>query len=49
MERGIANTRELTIPVDDGIELRPVSITDCADLYAAIDRNRARSKNKITA
>jgi ribosomal-protein-serine acetyltransferase len=34
MERGI--------PVDDGIELRRNSIADCAELYAAIDRNRAR-------
>jgi ribosomal-protein-serine acetyltransferase len=34
MERGI--------PVDDGIELRRVSAADCDELYAAIDRNRAR-------
>jgi ribosomal-protein-serine acetyltransferase len=34
MERGI--------PVDDGIELRRVSAVDCDELYAAIDRNRAR-------
>jgi ribosomal-protein-serine acetyltransferase len=32
----------LIIPVDDGIELRRVSSADCAELYAAIDRNRAR-------
>lgn len=42
MERGITDTRGLTIPVDEGIELRPVSIADCAELYAAIERNRAR-------
>jgi len=43
MERGNSTTRHpLNIPVDDGIELRPVSTADCAELYAAIDRNRAR-------
>ncbi len=33
---------ERVIAVDDGIELRQVSIADCAELYASIDRNRAR-------
>jgi ribosomal-protein-serine acetyltransferase len=43
MERSAAVTRDhLTIPVDDGIELRRVSSADCAELYAAIDRNRSR-------
>jgi ribosomal-protein-serine acetyltransferase len=43
MEPGIIITRDhLKIPVDDGIELRRVSSADCAELYAAIDRNRAR-------
>lgn len=32
----------LTIPVENGVELRRVSMADCAELYAAIDRNRAR-------
>src|ERR1700689_3868834 len=39
----ITITRDhLIIPVDDGIELRRVSSADCAELHAAIDRNRAR-------
>ncbi len=43
MEHGItASSTQLTIPVDDGIELHAVSTADCAELYAAIDRNRAR-------
>jgi ribosomal-protein-serine acetyltransferase len=43
MEPGIAGARDrLTIRVDDGIELRRVSTADCPELYAAIDRNRAR-------
>jgi ribosomal-protein-serine acetyltransferase len=43
MEPGIAITRDhLTIPIADGLELRHVSVADCAELYAAIDRNRAR-------
>jgi len=43
MEPGVIITRNhLTIPVEDGIELRRVSSADCAELYAAIDRNRAR-------
>jgi len=43
MEPGIAITRDrLTIPVAAGIELRRVCTADCAELYAAIDRNRAR-------
>jgi ribosomal-protein-serine acetyltransferase len=43
MEPGIARTRDhLNIPVGDGIELRRVSTADCAVLFAAIDRNRAR-------
>jgi ribosomal-protein-serine acetyltransferase len=43
MEPCIASTRDhLNIPVSDGIELRRVSTADCASLYAAIDRNRAR-------
>jgi len=47
MEPGIAITRNhLTIPgvihVSDGIELRRVSAANCAELYAAIDRNRER-------
>ena len=43
MEHGITTApNQLTIPVDDGIELRAVSVADCAELYAAIDRNRDR-------
>jgi ribosomal-protein-serine acetyltransferase len=42
MERDVANPRDLIIPVNDEIELRAVSAADCAELYAAIDRNRAR-------
>jgi ribosomal-protein-serine acetyltransferase len=43
MEPGIAITRDhLNIPVADGIELRRVSSANCPELYAAIDRNRAR-------
>lgn len=43
MEPGIAGARDhLTIPAGDGVELRPVSTADCAELYASIDRNRAR-------
>lgn len=42
MEPGIAGARDLTIPAGDGIELRRVSSADCAELYALIDRNRAR-------
>lgn len=46
MEPGVADTRDhLTIPVDDGIELRRVSTADCPELYAAIDRNRSRLRN----
>jgi ribosomal-protein-serine acetyltransferase len=33
---------QLTIPVDDGIELRCASVAECDALYAAIDRNRTR-------
>jgi ribosomal-protein-serine acetyltransferase len=43
MEPSVIITRDhLTIPIDDGIELRRVSSADCPELYAAIDRNRAR-------
>jgi ribosomal-protein-serine acetyltransferase len=43
MERVVTNTaNQLTIPVDDGIELRQVSIADCDALYAAIGRNHSR-------
>lgn len=43
MERGITSAPDqLTIPVDDGIELRRVSMADCDALYAAIDRNHSR-------
>jgi ribosomal-protein-serine acetyltransferase len=43
MEFGGASARDhLTIRVDDSIELRAVSTADCAELYKAIDRNRAR-------
>ena len=48
MESGFAGAREkLTacveaIRVDDDIELRPVSIDDCEELYHAIERNRER-------
>jgi ribosomal-protein-serine acetyltransferase len=39
MERGIDG---------EGIELRPVSAADCAELYAAIDRNRAHLRTWLT-
>jgi len=45
MEHGFAGTREKltsSIPVDDQIELRPVSTDDGEELYQAIERNRAR-------
>ena len=43
MERGVTGSgNRLNIPVGDGIELRAVSGADCAELYAAIDRNRDR-------
>jgi ribosomal-protein-serine acetyltransferase len=43
MERIVSGTRDLlTIQVDDAIELRRVSVADCGELYAAIDRNRSR-------
>jgi len=43
MERGSARDRDkLIISVDDCIELCGVSTADCAELYASIDRNRAR-------
>jgi ribosomal-protein-serine acetyltransferase len=32
----------MIIRVDDEIELRPVSVSDCDELYAAIERNRTR-------
>jgi ribosomal-protein-serine acetyltransferase len=35
----------VTIPVDHEIELRSVSAADCEQLYAAIDRNRARLRD----
>jgi ribosomal-protein-serine acetyltransferase len=31
-----------SIRIDDNIELRPVCVDDCDELYAAIERNRAR-------
>ena len=44
MERSFSCTRNehITIPVDSDIELRGACISDCSQLYAAIDRNRAR-------
>jgi ribosomal-protein-serine acetyltransferase len=48
MEHGFAGAREkLTtgaqvIRVDNDIELRPVSIDDCEELFKAIERNRSR-------
>ena len=42
MERVVTTARDrLTIQVDDEIELRRVSMADCAQLYAAIDRNHS--------
>lgn len=38
----------MTIPAGDGIELRPVAISDALALYAAIDRNRARLREWVT-
>jgi ribosomal-protein-serine acetyltransferase len=42
MERGITCTRHdhINIRVDGDIELRGACVADCAELYAAIDRNR---------
>ena len=46
MERSAPGYRNrVTIPVDHEIELRSVSAADCEELYAAIDRNRARLRN----
>jgi len=43
MERhGACAPKAMTIPAGEGIELRPVGISDAPALYAAIDRNRAR-------
>lgn len=43
MEPVFIDTRDhLTILAGDGIELRRVSEDDCAELYAAIERNRER-------
>jgi ribosomal-protein-serine acetyltransferase len=43
MERHDAGARKaMTIPAGEGIELRPVTLSDAPVLYAAIDRNRAR-------
>jgi ribosomal-protein-serine acetyltransferase len=43
MEQGIAGAPgPSVIAVDSGIELRPVSVDQCANLYAVIDRNRVR-------
>lgn len=43
MERGDAGHRNgLIVHAGDRVELRGVSTADCADLYAAIDRNRTR-------
>jgi ribosomal-protein-serine acetyltransferase len=33
---------DLILPAGDGIELRAISTADCAELYAAIDRNHSR-------
>ncbi len=42
MESAVAGERDrIVIQAGDGIELRGVSVADCAELYAAIDRNRA--------
>jgi ribosomal-protein-serine acetyltransferase len=38
----------MIIPVDDEIELRAVSAADCDELYAAIDRNRARLRQWLS-
>jgi ribosomal-protein-serine acetyltransferase len=48
MEHCFAGVREKLTPaaeairVDNAIELRPVSVDDCDELYQAIERNRAR-------
>src|SRR6266699_3378808 len=43
MEHGIAGAPgPSVIAAEGGIELRPVSLDNCANLYAVIDRNRVR-------
>jgi ribosomal-protein-serine acetyltransferase len=44
MEHGVSCTRDrhIALRVDSEIELRGVCVADCDELYAAIDRNRAR-------